>query len=410
MLTFRFTGAGGEMIEEEMLTAGMEGKQVRLEFSEEWAGLRKAVVFAVGSRACTIVDAEEVEVIPAKILSESLRRLYVGAYGLTEEGMVVIPAMYATGPFIHIGTDTSGDDSAYDPEDPFWLELEQAVEKTLRFVPQELSEAEKLQSRKNIDALSGSPRVLELLTTVLKNGLYISDQQENILQLTAALSGKAIYNVLAQLEQVHMACDSRIVPEGDSFRAVLTAEEGYGLDSVTVRMGGTNITASVYSDGIVDIPAVTGEVEILAVALEEGQLRLDMVAKGNVTFTEGMGLQVNATTAWRAMLVPVGQYLKVGKTYRFSLGQIASTYAYGVQILRVSGPGMTFPYVADSSIYYNSVTARVVDSGWLQTDLDHTVQEENLVVAVNFKRMDGNQLGNSDFELLENNFVMEVEK
>ena len=154
MLTFRFTGASGEMIEEELLTAGMEGKQVHLEFSPEWQGLRKAVVFTAGSKACTIVDAEETETIPAKMLSESMLRLYVGAYGLSEEGMVVIPAVYATGPFIHIGTDASGDDSIYDPEDPFWLEIEEDLSKTVRFTPQELSDGEKQQARQNIGAVS----------------------------------------------------------------------------------------------------------------------------------------------------------------------------------------------------------------------------------------------------------------
>ena len=36
MLTFRFTGAKGEMTEGEILVSGMVGKQVRFEFSEEW--------------------------------------------------------------------------------------------------------------------------------------------------------------------------------------------------------------------------------------------------------------------------------------------------------------------------------------------------------------------------------------
>lgn len=410
MLTFRFTGASGEMTEEELLTAGMEDKQVRLEFSQEWDGLRKAVVFFAGSRSCTIVDAEETETIPAQMLAESLRRLYVGAYGLTEDGMVVIPAVYATGPFIHIGTDTSGDDSGYVPEDPFWLDVEENLSKTLRFTPQALSQEEKHQARQNIDALGENPEALELLTIVLKNGIYVTDQYENILRLTAAICGKVLYNVSSVLEWVSMDNENRLAAGGESYRAVLTPEEGYELDSVTVRMGGEDVTASVYNNGIIHIPAVNGELEILASAVEEHKLCIAAINKGSVSYLSNMGLQINAASVWRATVVPVGQYLKAGKSYRFGLGEYSSVYAYGLMVLTATGSGLSFPYVADSNVYYGTVTSRVLDSGWLQSEYSYTAQQDNLVLAVNFKRINGAELGQDDYDILIDNFIMEVVK
>ena len=407
MLTFRFTGASGEMTVEEMLTAGMEGKQVRLEFSEEWAGLRKAVVFAAGCHTCTIVDAEEVETIPARILSESLRRLYVGAYGLTEEGMVVIPAMYATGPFIHIGTDTSGDDSGYVPEDPFWLELEEAVEKTLRFTPQTLSETEKQQARQNIGASAENPAAAQLLSTILQNGVYVTDQHENVMQLTALLRSKQVFTVSLQLE--HLTGDNRsaLVLEGDSYRLTLIPEEGYLTAAVSVTMDGQDITAAVYADGVVHIPAVTGHLVITGSAEEEKTLRADQVNKGSVSYIDNTGMQINASSEWRATVLPVGQYLEAGKTYRFGLGSIRDTYAYGIMVVAASGPDLTFPYVADSVVWYNTVIARMLDSGWMQEDYTYTAAQENLVLAVNFKRVNGDILGAEDYELLQANFELE---
>ena len=407
MLTFRFTGASGEMTEGDLLTAGMEGKQVRLEFSPEWDGLRKAVVFAAGSRSCTIVDAGETETIPAQILSESLRRLYVGAYGLSEEGMVVIPAHYATGPFIHIGTGTSGDDSDYVPEDPFWLEVEENLSKTLRFTPQELSEGEKQLARQNIGALAENPEAAKLLSIILKNGVYTTDQYENILHLTVALCGGEVFGISAELDHVSMDNSIRLVLMGDRYEALLTPEKGYVLDAVTVTMDGEDVTGFVYTDGMLTIPEVTGDVVIRAAAVEEATLKVDCLAKGSVSFAGEAGMMLNATTVWRAMLLPVGQYLKNGKTYRFGLKAHSETYAYGLMILVASEPDLTFPYVADTGTYYPSVTARPVDSGWLQTDYTYTAAEDNLIVAINFKRMDGNPLEDVDYRILEENLILE---
>lgn len=410
MLTFRFTGANGEMTEEEMLTAGMTGKQVRLEFSEEWEGLRKAVVFAAGSRSYTIVDAREVETIPAQILSESLRRLYVGAYGLTEEGMVVIPAMYATGPFIHIGASGSGDDSGYVPEDPFWLELEQTVEQTLRFTPQDLSDEEKRQARQNIGASAENPDAAQLLATILQNGVYVTDQHENVLQLTALLKSKKMFTVSLELEHLLGDNHATLVLEGDSYRLVLTPEEGYQTDAITVTMDGVDITAAVYTHGVVHIPAVTGHLVITGCAVEEVKLRIDQVNKGSVSYVAGPSLQVHAASEWRATALPVGQYLEAGKTYRFGLGSIGDTYAFGIMVMLASGPDQTFPYVADNITYYNTVAALTLDSGWMQEEFTYTATQENLVLSINFKRLNGAVMGVEDYELLQANFTMEVVK
>ena len=39
MLTIWFSGAEGKVMEQEVLTSGMVGKQIRLEFTEDWEGL-----------------------------------------------------------------------------------------------------------------------------------------------------------------------------------------------------------------------------------------------------------------------------------------------------------------------------------------------------------------------------------
>lgn len=272
MLTFRFTGASGEMIEEEMLAAGMVGKQVRFQFSSDWDGLRKVAVYKAGTACCTSVDVGEVDTIPAEVLSKSLHRLFVGVYGISENGAVVTPAVFAPGPFIHISA-VMGDDPCFDPKNTFWIKLEQALEETVRFTPQELTEEQQAQARENIGvgAASGglSESAAAVLLTILKNGVYVTDQSDSIASLEALLRGEAVryHSVTYGLTNVSADSGQQSVVSGASYTTVLTAEDGYTLESVTVTMGGKDITAQVYANGTVTIPAVTGNVVITASAV-----------------------------------------------------------------------------------------------------------------------------------------------
>lgn len=58
------------------------------------------------------------------------------------------------------------------------------------------------------------------------------------------------------------------VTEGDTYYATITASNGYVLNGATVqvRMGGTDVTDLYYSDGIINIPDVSGNIEITITA------------------------------------------------------------------------------------------------------------------------------------------------
>ena len=76
----------------------------------------------------------------------------------------------------------------------------------------------------------------------------------------------ASYSVTSTLSHVTSSNSTLSVTEGSSYYAELTPEDGYALDSVTVTMGGADITATAYGDGIVSIGAVTGDIVITATA------------------------------------------------------------------------------------------------------------------------------------------------
>ena len=80
--------------------------------------------------------------------------------------------------------------------------------------------------------------------------------------------GVTIYTITANLVNVTSNNSATSVTEGESYTATLTADDGYKLDTVSVLMGGVDVTANVYADGVISIASVTGNVEIAASAIE----------------------------------------------------------------------------------------------------------------------------------------------
>ena len=134
----------------------------------------------------------------------------------------------------------------------------------------------------------------DLLVTILRNAEYSTDQSDNITALATALNATpgpdipdvpegpdepivvryAITNNLTECVNSNAATS---LTEGASYTATLTASDGFVLDAVTVTMGGVDVTASVYADGTITIPAVMGDVVITASAVVEKTEELPFV-------------------------------------------------------------------------------------------------------------------------------------
>lgn len=90
------------------------------------------------------------------------------------------------------------------------------------------------------------------------------------------------YSVSASLTNVTSSSDVLSVEAGKSYSATLTTASGYELKTVKITMGGVDVTASVYSDGVINIPKVTGNVSITA------------KAEANALFTNLVPLSINS--------------------------------------------------------------------------------------------------------------------
>ena len=72
------------------------------------------------------------------------------------------------------------------------------------------------------------------------------------------------------------------IEENNSYSAILTANNGYTLENITITMGGTDVTSTVYNDGIINVNSVIGDIIITATAIEQ---IIDYVGK-TVTVTK----------------------------------------------------------------------------------------------------------------------------
>lgn len=104
-LKFCFFGADGIMAIYETLTAGMVGKKVCFEFSDDWDGLTKTAVYMAGDVTRTESCTEGENEIPADVLAIPGNKLYVGIFGESSDGQLVIPTILAKGPVIQPGAD-----------------------------------------------------------------------------------------------------------------------------------------------------------------------------------------------------------------------------------------------------------------------------------------------------------------
>jgi hypothetical protein len=87
----------------------------------------------------------------------------------------------------------------------------------------------------------------------------------------SAMSLVVKYTITNNLTDVKNSNDATIIVENETYVAQLSPiSTSYTLDSVSVTMGGVDVTSYVYADGSINIAAVTGNVVITATARQNG--------------------------------------------------------------------------------------------------------------------------------------------
>ncbi len=109
-----------------------------------------------------------------------------------------------------------------------------------------------------------------VITLDLEAGKVYADHYGAGYSRVVALDGTSQpkYAVVCDLTGVSSTTVPTGLDAGAAFAARLTVESGYVLQSLSVTMGGTDVTGIVYKDGCISIDAVTGDLKIKALAVD----------------------------------------------------------------------------------------------------------------------------------------------
>lgn len=115
------------------------------------------------------------------------------------------------------------------------------------------------------------------------------------------------FNITNRLTNCTSSNSSTVVNNGTRYTATLTADSEYVLGTVTVTMGGSDITATVYSSGTITIPSVTGDIVITATAIPAATARTITNTLTNIT-TSNPASVVSDGSAYSATLTGATGY------------------------------------------------------------------------------------------------------
>ena len=122
----RVYGATAEIVSKQIITSGMIGAQIKIEYADPiWDGLQKTVVFD-GSVVKDKITNDALVEIPPECVSKKNWPLRVGVYGLGTDGKLLIPTIYADFGIVQPGADPSGDTTTEDNL-PVWAQIQTMI-------------------------------------------------------------------------------------------------------------------------------------------------------------------------------------------------------------------------------------------------------------------------------------------
>lgn len=231
---------------------------------------------------------------------------------------------------------------------------------------------------------SGAPReVRKAISDLLTKAVYTEGMGSAIATVQAWVADTlTVTNVLTHVTTNN---GTETIPSGQSYQATLTAVNGYTLGSVTVSMGGVDITATVYSSGTITIPSVTGDIVITATAVAAvSSLSAVYTQSGSVYDTDTLDtLKTNLVVT--ATYEDSSTATIPGTDYTLS-----GTLAVGTSTITVSYAGKTATFtvtveVAPIPSVYELSAATVFDgTNYIDTEYILTNQDKDFTICFEF--------------------------
>ena len=163
---------------------------------------------------------------------------------------------------------------------------------------------------------------------------------------TIGYAATVYYSITNTLTNVTTSNDAVAAEDGTAYSATITAADGYTMSSVTVAMGGTDITSTAYNSdtGVVSIAAVTGDVVITAKATKvvsyHNLVPMAVDSSGaSAPYTDGLMLSSSGTTS---------------EDNHFTTTGFIPFDGAAVHIYRIGGEGITWNEYGARLAWYNA--------------------------------------------------------
>lgn len=163
---------------------------------------------------------------------------------------------------------------------------------------------------------------------------------------TIGYAATVYHSITNTLTNVTTSNDAVAAEDGTAYSATITAADGYTMSSVTVAMGGTDITSTAYNSdtGVVSIAAVTGDVVITAKATKvvsyHNLVPTAVDSSGaSAPYTDGLMLKSDGTTS---------------ALNHFTVTGFIPFDGGAVHVYRIGGDGITWNEYGARLAWYNA--------------------------------------------------------
>lgn len=183
-----------------------------------------------------------------------------------------------------------------------------------------------------------------LLQTILQNAVYTSNQSVNITALITALGSNEsgggdtptvkIYTITNNLTHCSNSNTSTSVNENSNYAATITPAEGYTLTdaSVSITMGGVDITSTAYNNGSINIASVTGNI-VITITATSSSSSSEMVTDGLVNYFDFRNVKYDNKGAGKSTIISATQ--GNGSLFAWVNDAVTKQDNYGIEITRV---------------------------------------------------------------------------
>lgn len=340
------------------IPAGIVGATVELEYTGGiWAGLNKTVIFR-GNTTKEVLTDETTVTMPAEVVAEPRGRLRVGVYGTDAANNLIMPTLWAE---LGVIADSAEPSEPADSTLPIWAQLyamignlgnldtaaksslvaavNELVAKSGSADPEEIKKIVEEYMAENPVSGGLSFTTSKLLITILRNGMYSTDQSANITALATELG-------VTEEEEP----DTPVVPD----------EPEVTLSSISAMYSGGDVTEGTAVSELTGI-VVTAHYSNGTSATVTGYTLSGTIAEGENTITVSYGGMTTTFTVTGIAEAPEINKIEVGNLLNYVLydgGHGSSHESYRTTENYLDATGHSTVYIARAGSEY--LLSRVV--------------------------------------------------